>query len=388
VQNASQLNAVFKQISEKPGEPARASIKAAFTFLCGRKPLHFRRDRNFATAKAERALSVRPSCALTRGENSGTDHAISRFAPGRKSPRRVLYFPARPWRRGAAARAPRVHERAFSDTRRMRSPAMNQVLPRRSPQRLPVLPQRPQRIPSPVLPQRPQLSPRAAIPQTFDYRAWLAARNAPAPAPAPSTGSGGSTSAGVNPSAPVINSPPAFTGSGYTANTSLPESVLGSGAPVMRFDPAAGLSGLPTGGLGGGGMTSGAPMMPAPIAAPLSGMAAGAMVPPSMPAPPADAAGAGIGGTLQLPVPFDIAREPPITIGGAFYPDVSRLPLAMPTTPYATAPLAVAQPASAGAPPSLPMPPLGLLPSYLLSLPSESGGSTMDGFAPWMLGGY
>ena len=56
---------------------------------------------------------------------------------------------------------------------------MSQVFPRRSAERLPVLPQRPLRMPSPVLPPRPQLSPLAAIPRTFDYRAWLAGRNVP-----------------------------------------------------------------------------------------------------------------------------------------------------------------------------------------------------------------
>jgi hypothetical protein len=264
---------------------------------------------------------------------------------------------------------------------------MNQVFPRRSAERLPVLPQRPLRMPSPALPPRPQLTPRAAIPQTFDYRAWLAGRNAPAAPSGFGAGAGGPTGAGVNPGAPVINTPSAFTGAGYAANTSLPESVLSSGAPVMRFDSTAGLSGLPTGGLGGGaGMPGGAPMMPAPAAVPLSGMGAGAMVPPSMPAPPAHAAGGGTPGTLEPRVPFDVAREPPM-IGGAFYPGVSRLPVAMPTTRYATASLA-----PAAAPPSLPMPPLGLLPPYMPPLPSESassaGGSTMGGFAPWMLGGY
>jgi hypothetical protein len=265
---------------------------------------------------------------------------------------------------------------------------MSQVFPRRPPERLPMLPQRPLRMPSPVLPPRPQLSPRAAIPQTFDYRAWLAGRNAPAAPSGFGAGAGGPTGAGVNPSAPVINSAPAFAGSGYAANTSLPESVLSSDAPVMRFDSATGLSGLPTGGLGGGGgMAGGAPMMPASTAALLFGMGAGSMLPPSMPAPPAYAAGGGMAGALVPEVPFDIARAPPIMIGGAFNPDVNRLPPPIPTGQYATAPLA-----PAAAPPSLPMSPLGLLPPYMLPLPSESGsspgGSTLGGFAPWMLGGY
>jgi hypothetical protein len=277
----------------------------------------------------------------------------------------------------------------------MWSPAMSQVFPRRPAERLPVLPQRPLRMPSPVLPPRPQLSPRAAIPQTFDYRAWLAGRTAPAAPSGFGAGAGGPTGAGVNPSAPVIDSPPAFTGSGYAANTSLPESVLNSGAPVMRFDSATGLSGLPAGGLGGGGgVTIGVPMMPAPTAAPLSGMGAGAVAPPSMPALPASATGAGMAGAPVPEVPFDIAREPPITIGGAFNPNVNRLPPTMPTAQYSMATLAGALPpvpvaplAPAAAPPSLPTSPLALLPPYTLPLPSEAG-SSLGGFAPLMLGGY
>ena len=177
---------------------------------------------------------------------------------------------------------------------------MSQV-PRRSAERLPVLPQRPLRMPSPVLPPRPQLSPRAAIPQTFDYRAWLAGRNTPV-APAPSgAGTGGPTGAGVNPGAPVINSPPAFPAPATPRTPRCPKVSSAAALRSCAFDSAAGLSGLPAGGLGGGGgVTIGVPMMPAPTAAPLSGMGAGAMVPPSMPALPASATGAGMAGA---PVP-------------------------------------------------------------------------------------